>query len=80
MGSTASYSAWLEIHHVDGNGSGILNVSNDIYYESDDADEDDEEETGSVNDDESEFIITQEFIDSLKPGDKMVLSGTGSCY
>ena len=78
MGSTASYIAWLEIHHVDGNGSGILNVSNDIYYESEDNEDDAEE--GSVNDDTSEFIITQEFIDSLKPGDKMVLSGTGTCY
>ncbi len=78
MGHTASYSARIEIHQADGNSRGLLRVSNDIYYENGDDEED--EEDGSINDSSSTFIVTKEFIDSLKPGDKIILSGTGSCF
>ena len=82
MGSVADYRASVSLIKKDGTSRNQLaSVSNDIYYYDDYDEEDDEgdEESGS-NEDESDFIITQEFIDSLKPGDIIRLYGDGSCY
>ena len=78
MGSVASYNASLYHYRGEEYKKGLLHVGTDIYYEGFE-DEDEDDGSGSINDDTKEFVITQEFIDSLKLGDRLVLEGSGSC-
>lgn len=94
MGSVADYRANVSLNRKDGTSELLLDVSSDIYYyetnyddEEYDEDEDDDEEFEHSSDDsegsnetQATFKITQKFIDSLKPGDKLVLNGDGSCW
>lgn len=73
MGSVADYSAkvWLKKTNDETETEPVLSVSTDIYNN-----EDDEE----INQTYDVFVITQEFIDSLKPGDELILEGDGYCF
>lgn len=90
MGSVAEYSASVSLIKKDRTpGKQLASVASDIYYYENSHDDDDdvdgyldgdeESEEGS-NEMESDFIVTQEFIDSLRPGDIIRLYGDGSCY
>jgi len=73
MGSIADYSATVWLTDKKGNiKEELCSVSNDIYC----IDFEDDE----VNKTTDEFIVTQKFIDSLKPGDKICLQGDGDSY
>lgn len=73
MGSVADYSAkvWLKKTNDETETEPVLSVSTDIYNN-----EDDEE----INQTYDVFVITQEFIDSLKPSDELILEGDGYCF
>jgi len=77
MGSVADYSSSVSLIRKDGTSKYIASVSNEIYYY--DNDDEDDEESGN-NEMLDDFVITQEFINSLKPGDIIRLYGDGSCY
>ena len=65
MGSSGAFRASLTKVSKDTEESEyLLDASNDIYYEND-------------NEVCESFEITKEFIDSLKPGDKLILSADG---
>jgi len=65
MGSIGEFKANLtKVSKESGENYYMASVSNDIYFEND-------------NETAQEFELTQEFIDSLKPGDKLVLSADG---
>lgn len=78
MGSIADYNAnvWLERKGEGRDSEQLLEVSNGIYYD----DSDDEDENGGKNETSQVFKITQKFIDSLKPGDVLTLTGDGNQY
>ena len=74
MGSVADFNASLRLDRKNGITKTLLHVSNDIYYY------DSNDEDAGSNETDQELILTQEFIDSLKPGDKLILTGDGSCW
>jgi len=71
MGSVADYSAIVWLKKTNDETEPVLSVSTDIYNN-----EDDEE----INQTYDVFVITQEFIDSLKPGDELILEDDGYCF
>jgi hypothetical protein len=81
MGASGSYKANLSLNRVDKTEINLLSVWNIIYYREIDFDENDEPiyQPGDKNEAVSKFIITQEFINSLKPGDELILEGEGEC-
>ena len=68
MGHSASYTATVYVMRGEENKAPkndlYLDLNKDVYFESD-------------NSSYEEFKITQKFIDSLKPGDRIVLSADG---
>ena len=82
MGSIANYSASVFLNRKDGT-DGIdeilLDVSTSIYYYENNDDDDDDDDSEGSNETQATFKITQKFIESLKPGDELVLTGDGNC-
>lgn len=80
MGHAATYKANLTLVRSNATKK-LLSVSNDIYCRDIEYDEDDEPiyKPGDRNERSITFVITQEFIDSLKPGDELILEGEGEC-
>lgn len=81
MGHAATYKAKLTLVRKDRTEK-LLSVNNDIYYRDIEYDEDDEPiyVPGDRNERSETFFVTQQFIDSLKPGDQLVLEGEGTTW
>ena len=79
MGHVASFEGYVILIKKDEEeGDTLCDVSNDIYCHDCDCDEDDDEDCDCEdNSIEDQFIITQKFINSLSPGDKLVLRMNG---
>lgn len=90
MGSVADYRASVYLIRKTGETELLADVSNDIYYyennyhnedyDEEDIEDGDEDEDQGSNETSDTFVITQKFIDSLKPGDIIELNGDGSCW
>lgn len=77
MGHVASYESCLTLIKKDGEEISLCDTSSDIYCLDCDCDEEDEDCDCEDNSSVDEFVITQKFIDSLSPGDKLVLWTNG---
>lgn len=71
MGSVADYNASVWLKRTNDETKSLMSVYSDIYNNEDDKE---------INETCDTFVITQEFIDSLKPGDKLFLEGNGGCF
>jgi len=71
-----------DIYYYDNDDDDYDDEDDDYDDEDDDYDSNDEDDSESegTNETEAEFVLTQEFINSLRAGDIIRLSGDGSCW